>query len=163
MVLVAVFLALRPRPINGLRAKRIPGGTTRTLTEADGTIHTYSFSPALGLSLSAVVGYLSSLLGTGGGIIHVPAMIRLLNFPVHIATATSHFILAIMALTGTLAHIAAGTFHHGIRRTIVLAVGVLIGAQIGALLSSRVKGDWIVRLLAGALALAGIRILSMAL
>jgi hypothetical protein len=36
----------------------------------------------------------------GGGIIHVPAMVLLLNFPVHVATATSHFILAGMALVG---------------------------------------------------------------
>jgi len=172
MVLSAVFLALRPRaraealrarPGNGVPSKATQHGTTRTLTEADGTIHTYSFSAALGLSLSAVVGYLSSLLGTGGGIIHVPAMIRLLNFPVHIATATSHFILAIMALTGTLVHVVSGTFQHGVRRTVVLAIGVLVGAQVGAILSGKVKGDWIVRLLAVALALAGIRILGLAL
>ena len=163
MVLGALFLALRPRPGNGVPSKATQHGTTRTLTEADGTIHTYSFSSALGLSLSAVVGYLSSLLGTGGGIIHVPAMIRLLNFPVHIATATSHFILAIMALTGTLVHVVSGTFQHGVRRTVVLAVGVLVGAQVGAILSGKVKGDWIVRLLAVALALAGFRILGLAL
>jgi hypothetical protein len=38
------------------------------------------------------------LLGIEGGIIHVPALGYLLSFPVHIATATSHFILANMAI-----------------------------------------------------------------
>jgi len=132
------------------------------VTEADGTVHRWTYNAGLGLSISAGVGFLSSLLGTGGGILHVPAMIRFLNFPVHIATATSHFILAIMALAGTTAHIAGGAFHHGIRRTIVLAAGVLIGAQLGALCSRRIKGYWIARLLAAALALAAVRILLMA-
>ena len=58
-----------------------------------------------------------------------PHCARLLNFPVHIATATSHFVLAVMALTGTLVHIVNGAFEHGVRRTAILAVGVVLGAQ----------------------------------
>ncbi|HSB06573.1 MAG TPA: sulfite exporter TauE/SafE family protein, partial [Thermodesulfobacteriota bacterium] len=80
------------------------GCLIRNLIEANGTSHTFSYSPTLGIGLSLVVGYISSLLGIGGGIIHVPALVHLLNFPIHIATATSHFILAIMALTGTGVH-----------------------------------------------------------
>jgi hypothetical protein len=103
------------------------------------------------------------LLGIGGGIIHVPILVCLLSFPAHIATATSHFTLAVMALTGTIVHIATGIFSHGVRRTIFLAVGVLIGAQLGASLSSRIHSGWIIRSLAIALGLVGIRILIMAL
>jgi uncharacterized membrane protein YfcA len=138
------------------------GCMKRNILESDGTIHTFSYSPSLGIGLSLVVGYVSSLLGIGGGIIHVPALVHLLNFPVHVATATSHFILAIMALTGTGVHIVTGAFHHGIRRTIALAIGVLIGAQLGAFLSNRVKGIWILRGLAIALGFVGIRILILA-
>ncbi len=162
MALMALFLLWRPNPENTHRAERPKGHAQRMVTEADGTVHRWTYNSGLGMSISAVVGFLSSLLGTGGGILHVPAMVRFLNFPVHIATATSHFILAIMALAGTLVHISSGAFQHGIRRTIVLSVGVLVGAQVGALLSSRVKGDWIVRMLAVALTLAGLRILAMA-
>ena len=93
----------------------------------------------------------------------MPVLAHLLKFPVHIATATSHFILAIMALTGTLVHIATGVFSHGVRRTIALTVGVLVGAQLGAWLSNRVREDWIIRGLAIALAFVGVRILMMAL
>ena len=134
----------------------------RNIVEADGTSHTFSYSPTVGVGLSLIVGYLSSLLGIGGGIIHVPALVHILNFPVHVATATSHFILAIMALTGPGGHIVQGAFHHGIRRTIALAIGVLIGAQLGAFLSNHVRGDWIIRGLAIALGLVGIRILILA-
>jgi uncharacterized membrane protein YfcA len=82
-----------------------------------------------------------------------------LNFPAHVATATSHFILAFAALAGLTTHAATGAFSHGIRRAAVLGVGALAGAQLGARLSARVHGIWIVRGLAGGLILVSIRIL----
>lgn len=133
--------------------------TFRDFIDADGVRYQYAYNPVIGIVLSVFVGFVSSLLGVGGGFIHVPALSRLLNFPVHIATATSHFVLAIMALTGTLVHIARGVFEHGVRRTAVLAVGVLLGAQIGARLSNRVGGKWIIRGLALALIFVGIRLI----
>src|SRR6185436_2512196 len=131
----------------------------RKLTDAEGITHYYRFDLWTGVLLSIFIGFISSLLGVGGGFIHVPVLHRLLNFPVHVATATSRFVLAIMALTGTLVHIARGVFEHGVRRTAVLAVGVLLGAQIGARLSNRVGGKWIIRGLALALIFVGIRLI----
>jgi hypothetical protein len=64
-----------------------------------------------------------------------------------------------MALTGTLTHIAQGVFVHGIWRTTVLAIAVLIGAQAGAWLSNRVGGKMIIRGLAVALLFVGIRLI----
>ena len=133
--------------------------SSRSLVDSEGIGYSFSYNLLLGAGLSLFVGYVSSLLGVGGGFIHVPILVRLLNFPVHIATATSHFILAIMALTGTVVHVVMGTFSHGIRRTIVLAIGVVVGAQVGAMLSRHIHGDWIIRGLAIALAFVGIRIL----
>jgi hypothetical protein len=133
--------------------------TSRDLTDADGTRYHYSYNQTLGIGLSLFVGYISSVLGVGGGFIHVPALNRLLNFPVHIATATSHFVLAIMALTGTLVHIWRGVFAQGLARTAMIAVGVIVGAQAGARLSNRVGGKWIIRGLAIALLFVGIRLI----
>lgn len=148
------------KPIEKKRKRHID----RNVTEKNGAVHVFSYDLRLGMWLSTLVGYVSSLLGIGGGIVHVPILVRLLNFPVHIATATSHFILAIMALTGTIVHIAIGSFAQGgIRRTISLSIGVLLGAQVGAALSARVHGMWIIRGLAVALIFVGIRILVMAL
>jgi uncharacterized protein len=163
MIAAAVYLFFhRTVKSKGIAVKR-DHLTKRTLIEKNGTVHTFSFNIRIGIVLSVFVGYLSSMLGIGGGIIHVPALIRLLNFPVHIATATSHFILVIMALTGTIVHIATGSFSHGgIYQTILLAIGVLVGAQAGALLSQHVRGVWIIRGLAIALASVGIRILFLA-
>jgi uncharacterized membrane protein YfcA len=162
MIGASLFLIFHTHKKTGDQVRRLPGCLVRNLVEADGTSHTFSYSPIVGVGLSLIVGYVSSLLGIGGGIIHVPALVHILNFPVHIATATSHFMLAIMALTGTVVHIVDGAFHHGIRRTIALAIGVLIGAQLGASLSNRVGGVWIIRGLAIALGFVGVRILILA-
>lgn len=159
MIGAAVFLLFEPKRSNGKIGKMPSHYLTRHIVEADGVHHTYSYNPALGVGLSFFVGFVSSLLGIGGGIIHVPALVYLLNFPVHIATATSHFMLAVMALAGTLVHVATGTFAHGVHRTLMLAIGVLVGAQLGAWFSERVKGRWIIRGLAVALGFVGIRIL----
>lgn len=164
LLAASAFLGWRPRrdetdekPIRSGRHK-----TVRRLVDAHGIIYEYDFNWGLGMVISLFVGYISSFLGIGGGIIHVPALSYLLNFPVHIATATSHFILSIMALTGTIVHIFNGTFTHGVHRTIALAIGVMLGAQIGARLSEKVRGGWIIRILAMALGLVGLRILIMA-
>ena len=65
-----------------------------------------------------------------------------------------------MALTATLIHVGTGGFEYGgIQRTIVLSLGMIIGAQLGAILSRKLRGNLIVRALAIALALVGLRLL----
>ncbi len=132
---------------------------SRHLVESSGTSFDYSFNPLAGIALSFFVGYISSFLGIGGGIIHVPALVYMLHFPVHVATATSHFILAIMSFSGTMVHIWDGTLAQGANETLSLAIGVLLGAPLGAHLSGRIKGQWILRSLALALGFVGVRIL----
>lgn len=156
LLILATFLIARPMG----KAKPVCSPTDRqcTVIERDGTIHKFSYSQPLGVTVSVAVGYVSSLLGIGGGIIHVPVLVRLLNFPVHIATATSHFVLANMALAGTITHIATGSFHQGVHRTLLLSAGVLLGAQAGALISTRIHGNWIIRALALALGAVGVRL-----
>jgi uncharacterized membrane protein YfcA len=164
MIAASIFLLARPTKERKAKMSVPHFFSTRHIVEADGTAHTYSFDLKIGIGISLLVGFVSSVLGIGGGIMHVPALTTLLNFPVHVATATSHFVLMVMALTATIAHIADGTFSQTVvQRTAFLAVGVLIGAQLGARLSNRVHGVWILRGLAIALAFVGIRIIVLAL
>ena len=159
----SAYLFLRPNGPATPARQRQAGRFLRTIVERDGTAHTWSYNPYLGIGISLLVGFASSLLGIGGGIIHVPVLAQLLDFPVHIATATSHFTLAIMALVGTLVHLARGELAPGFGRIVPLAIGVVAGAQAGAALSQRVGGIWIMRGLAVALGLVGVRILAAAL
>ena len=76
-------------------------------------------------------------------------------------TATSHFVLAFMALVATIVHVLSGSFHHGmgLRRAAALSVGVVAGAQLGAILSQKLSGRLIQKLLAGGLLALGARLI----
>lgn len=153
LLLLAAWLLLGGGEANGARLGR---GVARRLTDRQGRVHEYRVPVLLGSIYSLGVGFFSSFLGIGGGVIHVPVLVRLIGFPTHIATATSHFVLAQMAGAGTVTHAVAGSFGHGhgLRRTAALAVGVVVGAQLGAHVSLRLSGPAIEWLLA--LALAGL-------
>lgn len=111
----------------------------------------------VGVLLSALVGILSSVFGVGGGIVHVPFLIVVLGLPVHAATATSHFVLAITSLVGSLVFLGHGQVNLSVAAS--MGVGVLGGAQVGAALSRRMRSEPIRRLLALALAVFAIRLI----
>ncbi|MEO6358838.1 MAG: sulfite exporter TauE/SafE family protein, partial [Ferruginibacter sp.] len=126
------------------------GWKNHSLTDLSGQTYTYSYNNTLGLFISLVVGFISPILGIGGGIIHVPALVNWLRFPVHIATATSHFILLIMSVVTVIVHINEGSYNDPsvVRIVILLGAGVVCGAQLGAYLSHKIKGPLIIRALA---------------
>lgn len=117
----------------------------------------------IGIPISMFVGFLGPLLGIGGGIVHVPALVNLLGFPVHLAVPMSHCVVAFSALASTIVHFSDGSLEGVLWHAIWVSIGVIIGAQLGARLSRRVHGTWIIRALAGGMALVGLRILLQAL
>lgn len=130
----------------------------KTIKGDDHEVMPAKLSKPMTYLITAGIGLLSSLLGIGGGIIHVPFLVHVLGFPVHRATATSHFVLAFMAGIGTAIHIYSGAFAPSWQETLLLAFGVMMGAQVGAKLSPKVKGPWITRGLASALIFVGLRL-----
>jgi len=147
LLIMSVFLALNPLP--SATGSQPLGATARQSPNL--------FAGSVG---SAYIAVISSLLGIGGGIIHVPFLIRVLRFPPHVATATSHFVLTIVALTAVIAHLITGELSYGLQETMFLAVGVMMGAPLGAAVSGRIRGSLIVRLLALALCFVGLRLLA---
>jgi uncharacterized membrane protein YfcA len=160
LMLLTLSVGLLVNPSRRLSFTGLGAMERRELTDASGTTYRYQFNLPLGMVASAIVGFVSSILGIGGGIIHVPFMAQVLGFPPHIATATSHAVLAIMAGTASLTHLVQGTYSHVAFRTIFLAAGVIVGAQVGARMSERVRGAWLIRLLAIALLPVGLRLLA---
>jgi uncharacterized membrane protein YfcA len=158
LVAIAVLVALRPTPKARAGGPR-PGETARTLRDRYGHTYQWSFRPLRGTALSFFIGFLSSALGIGGGIIHVPTLVLLLSFPVHVAAATSQFILAIMAFSGTLTHVLAGEFGEVWWRTLLIGAGVVVGAQLGSALAVRARPVLITRALAAGLLIVGSRLL----
>ncbi|MEA2667968.1 MAG: uncharacterized protein QOJ33_902, partial [Chloroflexota bacterium] len=158
LILVSGFLLLKPHgsiPL-GLDGRWV---VSRTLVDSDGNRYQYRLNLALAIVASFGIGFVSSLLGIGGGIVQVPILTTFFGFPAHIASATSQFVQIFTSGFGTLTHVLHGDYASFVSVTVALAVGVIIGAQFGARLSRRMAGSSIIRLLAVALGLVGIRLL----
>jgi hypothetical protein len=85
----------------------------------------------------------------------VPFLIVVLSLPVHVATATSHFVLSLSAFAGAATYYALGDVD--VPTTLLMGAGVLVGAQLGARASLRAGATTIRLILACSLALVGLR------
>lgn len=164
LVMAVVLVALAVWILAGERGSgHGPRGrlSHRSLTDRYGKTYDYDVPVRRGVAYSTVVGFASSFLGIGGGVIHVPLLVRALGFPTHLATATSHFVLSIIAGGGAMTHVLTGDFvnGHGVRRAVALSIGVVAGAQLGARLSLRASGRVVEMLLGVALIALAVRLL----
>lgn len=159
VVLIAIAVWLFVKPGRKASAETRAGYTHRVLIDRIGERYEWSFDWRIGFVGSILVGFLSSVLGIGGGIIHVPLLATVLGFPAHVATATSHAVLAVTAGIGTLVHLLRGDYRSDWPLVLAMCVGAIGGAPLGARLSARVPGAAILRILAVALVFVGIRLL----
>lgn len=131
------------------------------LIDKNGNLYHYCYDTKIGVIISIFVGYVSPILGIGGGIIHVPAMQNILRFPLKVATATSHYILAIMATTSVFVNFFQDNYQNDnyLKLIAFIAIGVVPGAQLGAYISHKINAKTISKILILSLILVGIRIL----
>lgn len=116
------------------------------------------YNSKLGILCSFVVGFISSLLGIGGGVIHVPMMTYVLKFPIKVAIATSSAILVVSASAGVISHAYFG--HILLNTAIPIGIGACIGAQFGVHFASKAKSSLLIQMLAFVVFLIGIKFLS---
>ena len=83
------------------------------------------------------LGFLSGLLGIGGGVALMPTLLYGFGFPIRQAAGTGILVLLVTAVTGTVAHGLQGHVHLGM--SLVLLVGASVSAQFGALATSRLS------------------------
>ncbi len=151
VLLGLAFLSLRGGP-KAIREPLRGAGVIHRSMEMGGRTYRYGYRLHHGLLLSVGVGFLSSLLGIGGGAIHVPAMIVWLHFPVEIAVATSHFVLAFMSGGATAVHLSTGTLAGGgLTKALAIGAGTIPGAQLGARIAHHLRPRQILFLLSIAL------------
>lgn len=136
-----------------------PSLTERHIVDRSGRVYHYRFRYKMGIWMSTGVGFLSSFFGIGGGPIYVPLMIRFLRVPVYIATATSQFLLFITTTVAVLVHYFRGNLHTMTDVILPLAIGVVAGAQIGAVVSGKLKSITLTRIFVVLLALVSFRLL----
>ena len=140
-----------------VRTKVAQAPNTRYLKDATGEEFSYAPDMSVGFSASILIGVFSGLFGIGGGIIHVPLMYSVLGIPVHIATATSHFILAITSFLGSIVFVGLG--YVDLDYAVLLGIGTIIGASFGAWLSLKTHPDIIKKVIALCLFLLALRLL----
>ena len=157
----ALLIAIATLLFSGITMTPSARADARQIVDTGGERHAYSVDAWKGVLVSFFVGVLSSVFGIGGGIIHVPFLIVVLSLPVHVATATSHFVLSISTFVGAATFLGLG--HVDLPMAGLMGAGILAGAQVGARLSTRTGPVAIRQVLAGALALVGTRMILHAL
>ena len=133
-------------------APLLPGGAPRRLVDREGKRFDYGVRWVPGGAASLAVGVFSSFFGVGGGLIHVPILYRGFGIPIHVAAATSLFALFFTALAGAVQFAARGDVDWTYLPA--LGAGVMIGAQLGAGLASRLRASSVVKVLAVTLLVA---------
>jgi uncharacterized membrane protein YfcA len=113
-------------------------------------------SPVAPLALGFLAGTLTVFLGIGGGFILVPAMIYILGMPARIVIGTSLVIILAVSAATTMIH-ALTTRAVDLVLAVLLLLGGVIGAQYGAILTTRMKPDYLRLALSLIILLVGLR------
>lgn len=92
------------------------------------------------LIVGAMVGFLSAIMGVGGGFVMVPAMIYLLGMPTKVVVGTSLLQITFVTAYTTLVHAVT---HHTVDMmlALLLIIGGVVGAQVGAKVGVRLKAE----------------------
>jgi uncharacterized membrane protein YfcA len=110
------------------------------------------------LLVGLVVGMVSGVVGIGGGILFVPALVWLMGMDQHKAQGTS--LGALLAPVGILAFLEY--YRKGnadLRVALLLAVGFLVGGYFGALGAHHISDLWLRRIFATTLIVVGGKLL----
>jgi uncharacterized membrane protein YfcA len=108
--------------------------------------------------LGIFVGVLAAIMGVGGGFIMVPIMVYMLRMPMHVVVGTSLFQILFTCVNVTVLQ-AVENHTVDLILAILLLLGSTIGAQFGARLSRRLKGDQLKIILASVVLLVMVQML----
>ena len=135
---------------------------TGSYKERDGTEVRYNADrPAEGLAVAGVAGLLSGLLGIGGGAFKVIAMDIGMKLPMKVSTATSNFMIGVTAAASAGIYFARGDVNPIIVAPV--ALGILLGASVGARILLRVRNDTVRKAFAIVLGIAALEMILTAL
>jgi hypothetical protein len=92
----------------------------------------------LPIFVSFLTGWLAGILGIGGGLIRMPALIYFVGCPTHVAVGTDLFEVMISGLYGTATYTYKGRTE--LVAAMIMLVGAAVGAQIGTVATKYIKG-----------------------
>ncbi len=144
-------LALRKRKEREARASGQEVDKLATGVEWHKTLHAIKIPPMVTLKaagiycsawlpiiISFLTGWLAGILGIGGGLIRMPALIYLIGCPTHVAVGTDLFEVMISGLYGAATYTYKGRTE--LVAAMIMLVGAAVGAQIGAVATKYIKG-----------------------
>jgi uncharacterized membrane protein YfcA len=126
VLLIGAYYMYRPP---GARAEAQGSPNHWWLWHRDGVATPYTINLLFLLPIMLLAGFVAGMLGVGGGLLKVPAVVVLGGVPISIAVGSSSLMIGVTALAGFTGHFLRG--HFDLRLTAVLAAAVLIGSQIG--------------------------------
>jgi uncharacterized membrane protein YfcA len=115
------------------------------------TLELFGALAAIGL----VAGVLAGLLGVGGGVVLVPALVLMLGFDQHVAQGTSLVVIVPAALAGSTVNYRRGRFR--LLDAALLVAGGLAGAAIGSSMALGLQDASLRRLFAVLLVAFGVQ------
>ncbi len=163
VVLVGLFgVFLLGLSINMLIAREIPdeqsaSSEASTKVDANGRVFRHAVRTSRGLPGSFAAGLTSGFFGIGGGVLIVPLLRLWLGIPMHIACATSMFMMVFTSIAAASTHAALG--HCRLDYAIPLCIGIIAGTQIGAFLAKRTKARILEKMLGACLLVVGARMI----
>lgn len=122
-----------------------------------GVQYRFGVNDRLGVRLNLVLGFFVGFLGIGGGVLQVPLLVYVLRYPIHVATATSHFVTMLTCLFALAPNLVFDNVRFG--EALWMGLGVVFGAQAGAWLSPKIGGKGIMWLFVAVLVLFSVRLL----
>ncbi len=134
IILIGAYFMIRPitdRPIESAGKNGHWFCLKRNFGSESYTLNLLAIIP-----LMMLAGFVAGMLGVGGGLIKVPALVLLGGVPMKIAVGSSSLMIGITALTGLFGHALVG--HFDPKLALTLGAAVLLGSQIGARLGVRI-------------------------
>lgn len=119
LVITAVLLA--SQAVSILRGRRDRRGPS------------FEATPSMYIGIGLVAGFVSGLLGIGGGLVMVPMLAGWLGMPLKRALGTSLLAIVALVIPGTIVHAALG--HIDWTLFLVVTLGAVPGARLGASLA----------------------------
>lgn len=144
------------------RTKRQGEGVVwrRKIVTSEGNVSEYELS-LFELFLSQVASFFSGiatgLFGIGGGAVDATVMI-LIGVPPHVATATAVFGMTLTKVAGVISHYLLGNVI--LEYAIPIAMGAIVGGQVGPRLSKKIKPPELRRMLSVIVFLIGLRMMA---
>ncbi len=143
LVLTVVAMVLQPKGRKSVASGPDPFGLEASYDRpsAPGTRHYVPQKVRSGIGLNSLAGLTAGMLGIGGGAVQVPIMNSVMRVPLRAAVATSTFMVGLTALVSALIYTGSGLVDAAV--TVPAMAGIVVGAQMGSTVGTKVPVDTI--------------------